>query len=280
MAGRLDRSGQFRYYFFNMIGLWADGWFYVSAAGFLVSSALFVFLLSQYRAAVEAEDEGAPAAVEAAPLRPDFPIPAQFSKGERTERTLISSVSEPAPVPLASQPRAQPVASAFPAEPPPKNRSESTLSGGSSPAVAYLQNIKEHMDKVEREVVELRAMAMQQAQQNETILSRLGELAQRFDAQPQQAVSEVHVPAAEPPAMAAASEAAPEAVPEAAPPMEAPPAPAEGFEPAATPSTGRGGASTLELTLTPPEGGQAPGQAGGPASEEPKPARKGPVWPI
>ncbi|HVC08806.1 MAG TPA: hypothetical protein VNH15_02560 [Elusimicrobiota bacterium] len=38
-------------------GLWADGWFYLSAGGFLASAILFIYFLSNYRAAVEAEDE-------------------------------------------------------------------------------------------------------------------------------------------------------------------------------------------------------------------------------
>ena len=39
-----------------MQGLLADGWFYLSAASLLLSGVLFFFLLSQYRAAVEAAD--------------------------------------------------------------------------------------------------------------------------------------------------------------------------------------------------------------------------------
>ncbi len=33
-----------------MMGLWADGWFYISSAGLLLSGILFFFLLGQYRA--------------------------------------------------------------------------------------------------------------------------------------------------------------------------------------------------------------------------------------
>jgi len=40
-----------------MNGLWADGWFYISTAGLLVSGVLFFFLLGQYRAAADAADE-------------------------------------------------------------------------------------------------------------------------------------------------------------------------------------------------------------------------------
>ncbi len=39
-----------------MNGLWADGWFYISSAGLLVSGVLFFFLLGQYRAAADAAD--------------------------------------------------------------------------------------------------------------------------------------------------------------------------------------------------------------------------------
>lgn len=41
-------------------GLWADGWFYISSAGLLVSGVLFFFLLGQYRAAAQAVDEDEP----------------------------------------------------------------------------------------------------------------------------------------------------------------------------------------------------------------------------
>src|SRR5689334_10252593 len=40
-----------------MSGLWADGWFYICAAGLLISAALFFFLLSQYRAAAAAHQQ-------------------------------------------------------------------------------------------------------------------------------------------------------------------------------------------------------------------------------
>jgi hypothetical protein len=57
MAALLDASFPARYHSFIMPGLWADGWFYISSAGLLVSGALFFFLLGQYRAAADAADE-------------------------------------------------------------------------------------------------------------------------------------------------------------------------------------------------------------------------------
>ena len=40
-----------------MASLWGDGWFYISALGFLGSGALFLYLLGQYRSAVEEAEE-------------------------------------------------------------------------------------------------------------------------------------------------------------------------------------------------------------------------------
>src|SRR5665213_2716893 len=67
-----------------MAGLLADGWFYISSAGLLVSGALFLFLLGQYRAATDAADQPEPeaAAEPHVPLvRPVFvpeePVPSR-----------------------------------------------------------------------------------------------------------------------------------------------------------------------------------------------------------
>ncbi len=53
----LDSPSHLRYDFPMLIHLLKDVWFYVSAGGFLASLVLFIFLLGQYRLAVEAEEE-------------------------------------------------------------------------------------------------------------------------------------------------------------------------------------------------------------------------------
>ena len=100
-----------------MNGLWADGWFYISSTGLLVSGVLFFFLLSQYRAAADAAD--ATHAVleheaESFPVRPVY----------------IPTHDEPAAVPKVA-------------------------SADSSPAVVYLENIKTQLEGLHVQVAEL-----------------------------------------------------------------------------------------------------------------------------
>ena len=113
-----------------MQGLWADGWFYISALGLLVSGALFFVLLGQYRAAAEAADrrEGDMDAVPSV-----SPVLTPVSENPRP---LPQAAPEPAPVAKA-EPAPAPAPAATPA-PSPKESS----SGGLSPAIAFLQNIK------------------------------------------------------------------------------------------------------------------------------------------
>ena len=91
-----------------MMGLWADGWFYISSAGFLVSGVLFFFLLGQYRAASAAADatESDPPEIAVSAVHPVF-VP-----------------DEPAHAPVAS---ISPVVKAAEAKAPEK---DTTVTGG------------------------------------------------------------------------------------------------------------------------------------------------------
>src|SRR5688500_4818833 len=118
-----------------MMGLWSDGWFYISSAGLLVSGVLFFFLLGQYRVASEAADvtEGAevPEAAdkETSPaIRPiyipdDVPAARVESHSDKPEAKV-----EPAPKPEAEYPG------------PERRKDAANTTGGISPAVVYLQN--------------------------------------------------------------------------------------------------------------------------------------------
>ena len=74
-------------------GLWTDGWFYISAAGLLVSGVLFFFLLSQYRVAGEAADEpeSEPSALDGAPETPAEPAAAALVVEEPVRAPLVAS---------------------------------------------------------------------------------------------------------------------------------------------------------------------------------------------
>src|SRR5258707_7138512 len=71
-----------------MPGLWADGWFYICAAGLLISAVLFFFLLSQYRAAATA------AAHRETDTQPGFNAvqPVYIPAAERPAPTKVASL--------------------------------------------------------------------------------------------------------------------------------------------------------------------------------------------
>lgn len=156
-----------------MMGLWADGWFYISSAGLLVSGILFFFLLGQYRVASEAADatESEQAADKEAPapaaIRPVY-IP------EDSPAPRIASHAE-TPEPEA-KPKPKPESETTP--PPRKDPASST--GGISPAVVYLQNIKVELADLHKD---LRALSKRVddelasvSTRDEALIERLGEL--------------------------------------------------------------------------------------------------------
>lgn len=222
-----------------MAGLLADGWFYISSAGLLVSGVLFFFLLGQYRAAAEAADQPEPeaAAEPHAVVRPvyipeDTPAPAKVASvvhedkpaEKPAEKTAPAATPAPAPAPAAATPDSK--------------RRENTT-GGINPAVVYLQNIKNQLEEIHKENKELAKRVEAITSRDEALIERLSELAQ--------AVAELKsaapaaAPAAEPApapkrAKKAAAEPAPAAAPVAEPAVvvEAVPAPAP--EPAAAPA--------------------------------------------
>ena len=159
-----------------MQALWADGWFYISSAGLLVSGALFFFLLGQYRAAADAVDvrDAAPETeVEARAV----PVRSVYVPEEPAPAPKVASVAAPAgkpePKTAASTPR------------------ENTT-GGISPAVVYLQNIQTHLYELHGEIRDLGQRVNAIASRDEALIERLGELVQ--------AVAEIKASAASAPA--------------------------------------------------------------------------------
>ena len=278
-----------------MASLWGDGWFYISALGFLGSGALFLYLLGQYRSAVEDADEGdgsaaLPASIVIEPLLP---------------RPVVTELT---PAPIAPQPKAkaapflalpvaapqQPAPASTVATPgytgPERRRSELTSSGGLSPAVVYLQNIKSQMERFDKEIVALKTLSAQQAAQGELVLKRLAELSEGLKTgaplrSPLPAPTRSVELSLEP-----THEAAPAAAPVALQPAVAKPSPVLSVEsqpvavPVEEPAAKFDPAATVVIEALPQEPAPAPAPAPVPAAQEqpaqPFPPRKGPVWPV
>ena len=155
-----------------MTGLLADGWFYISSAGLIVSGILFFFLLGQYRAASEAADqpeiETAPAASEPrVPLVRSVWIPE-----EKEPEAHVASVPMDKPREQPAEAKPQPVSEA------PEKRRDSSATGGVSPAVVYLQNMKIQIDTLHEDTRDLAKRIDAIAGRDEALIERLSELAQ------------------------------------------------------------------------------------------------------
>lgn len=267
-----------------MTGLWADGWFYISSAGLLISGVMFFFLLGQYRAAAEAADH----------LEPEVEVHAEPEPIALPVRP-ISRPEAQAPVAHVAPIEVSPVALA--AEPPPERRRE-TITGGISPAVVYLQNIKVQLDELRGETRELSQRVGAISGRDEALIERLSELAK--------AVSELKLaaPVAAPtpvvtPAVAVAPETveepvAPKRVKKEYPPpgvvktIRIEPALAAALAPAPAPVSVPVVEPAPETPAAAPEPAAAvpepvatvmapPVEAPEPVAEKP---RRGPVWPV
>jgi hypothetical protein len=224
----------------GVASLLGDGWFYISALGFIGSGALFLYLLGQYRSAVEETEESdasavslelpvKPVVVEMTPAPAPVPLVNQL-KSQAAPALALPTVSVPAgkapPVVttttanvlpdgcqggVSSAPSQGAVAPGYTG--PDRRRSDFTASSGLSPAVVYLQNIKSQMEKFEKEISALRSLSVQQAAQGELVLKRLSELAENVKNSP--------APRSAVPALARAVEPAPQTAPDETPAKEA-----------------------------------------------------------
>ena len=285
-----------------MMGLWTDAWFYIPMVGLLVSGVLFFFLLGQYRLASEAADAGevalegdASPAVAISPVySPSESAPAAKVKAAEPERKAESAPEAKTPDYAG----------------PERRKDAANTTGGISPAVVYMQNIKSELTDLHEDVRKLSKRVDDElasvASRDESLIERLAELTRAVEALKSAAASApAPAPAAEPaPKKEKASkkepvkvESAPAAVvddlvglvapapkaepkPEPAPTIElkAEPAPAPKTEVPASDATIRlelGSAMGVPKTAEPDK---APEAAAEPAPEE-KP-RRGPVWPV
>jgi outer membrane biosynthesis protein TonB len=281
------------YHSLHMTGLWADGWFYISSAGLLVSGILFFFLLGQYRAASEAADadDGVEAEAESPAHEPVAPVMVREEKAPEPAPARVASVeSKPAETPAYAGPD--------------RRKDPANTTGGLSPAVVYLQNIKLELDEIHKE---MRALAKRVddelggvASRDEALIERLADLTRSVEAlktsvpasapaaapepQPEpkpEPVVEAPKPKAEKPAPKPKAEPKPPlelSMPEAVPAPKTEPV-AEAPKPAPSPDE----TIRMELgNLISPTPAPAPAPADAPAAEpapEEKP-RRGPVWPV
>jgi hypothetical protein len=279
-----------------MMGLWADGWFYISSAGLLISGILFFFLLGQYRIASEAADATEDDHIADQSISAPAAIRPVYIPDETSSAPIISHADKPDAKP-ASAPKTE--------EPPLKSESRkdpASTTGGVSPAVVYLQNIKSELADLHKDLRSLAKRVNDElasvSTRDEALIERLGELTR--------AVEQMKAarPAAEPvePAPAPAPkkvrkiEKAPESVP--APAIEVVlPTPIE--TPQTEPTRLPDETVRLESAAPPPvepepvvsiaaspEPTPEPAPAPAPAPTEPEPApaeekpRRGPVWPV
>lgn len=290
-----------------MVGLWADGWFYISSAGLLISGVLFIFLLGQYRIASEAADvteveAGSDKEAQATPIHPVFTPEASSAP------KVVSHAETPAPkIP-------EPVAES--------RRDPANTTGGVSPAVVYLQNIKTELAELHKEMNALAKRVddrlAEGSTRDEALIERLGELASAVEAMRSAAPAPEPAPAPKKARKAEkAAEPAPEPLPEAvpepksevesvpselaavtlapAPEPEPAPAPAPVIEPFPEPEPAparkvseveRRADETIRMDLSalvapepkPAEPAAEPAPSPEPPPEE-KP-RRGPVWPV
>lgn len=268
-----------------MMGLWADGWFYISSAGLLVSGILFFFLLGQYRIASEAAD---------------------VTDGEQGADKEVSSPSAIRPVYIPEDaPPARIISHAQTPEAKPKIEGEyagpdrrkdpATSTGGISPAVVYLQNIKMELADLHKDLRSLAKRVDDElaavSTRDEALIDRLADLTRAVESMKAVAVA----PEAAAPKKARKAEKAPEPQPE---PEAAPvalvlePVPEPVPEPISTPD------ETIRMELgaliAPPTAQIEPAtppaaepveqvQEQAPVSSEPPPEekpRRGPVWPV
>ncbi|OGS01669.1 MAG: hypothetical protein A2V88_10930 [Elusimicrobia bacterium RBG_16_66_12] len=261
-----------------MNGLWADGWFYISSAGLLVSGVLFFFLLGQYRVAADAADGRQVALEPEAEISPGRPVYIPEESAPALAPAPAPKVASVPSEPPAETPKAE-AAAAAPNYAGLDRRRENTT-GGISPAVVYLQNIKSQLEGLHAQVAELTKRVESVTSRDEALIERLGELAHAVEGLKSPAVAAA--PAAEKAAefvVAPAAAPAPAVVAHADPvvmKLELGPAPGAQAVKSDIP------APDATIRLEPGDIFKAPEPAPekAEAAEAEKPARRGPVWPV
>jgi hypothetical protein len=277
----------------NMMGLWADGWFYISSAGLLVSGILFFFLLGQYRAASEAAD---------------------VTEGDQGADKEISAVSAirpvyipedvPAPKVASHSDKPEPKAEAKP-KPDAEQKDPSVTTGGISPAVVYLQNIKGELTDLHNDLRSLSKRVDDElaavSTRDEALIERLGDLTRAVESLkagvPAVAAAPAETPAPAPkkarkaektpePEIAVVLETKPEPAPEPVPEPKPEPVPEPKTEPARSPDETirmELGALISPAPVQPETKTPVTEPVAEPVAVEPPPEekpRRGPGWPV
>ncbi len=246
-------------------GLFSDGWFYLSAGGFIASVVLFVAFLGNYRAAVEAEDEEVLPESETG-QEPELskPEPAVFERVPEAVSPILITTPEPAPQVVLSQARGQAPAPASGADVKEIEERLGSLEGRLAGRLTALESdLSALKSSIDAEIEQGRRMFKQMgelselgrafeagAEKNKEITERLAEISRRLS----EPVSE---------AKPAESQAQPEPTPA---PLPEPAEPAAKTEPV--------------VTAQPKAEPEAePLQAQEPAAK-PAATKKTPVWPI
>src|SRR5687768_15218957 len=141
--------------------IFSDVLFQAGAAGAFVGIAVFPVFLKRYReAAADADDDlgGAEEEFVIEPVKAPKEPPAV--EEARLTQASAKGAEHPAEETAALKPAAAPKAA-------PKNLTGETLSGGISPAIVYLQNLKTQIEHFETEIHELRAQVSKFANQHD-----------------------------------------------------------------------------------------------------------------
>ncbi|MFI5349174.1 MAG: hypothetical protein ACHQ2Z_06505 [Elusimicrobiota bacterium] len=264
-----------------MSGLLADGWFYISSAGLLVSGVLFFFLLGQYRAAGDAADQHEPeaAAEPHAPMVRPLYIPDEPVASPKIASVTAEKPADKAPAAALPEPKRD-------APPAQAEVRRETSTGGVNPAVVYLQNIKNQLEEIHKENRVLAQRVDAIAGRDEALIERLGELAQAVaDLKGANFVAPAAAPVEPPAPKRAKKSETPAAVlfPKAEAPSEVPAA-----APVAEPVVEAVVEPVVEAAAPPPVAAEVPPppveRVAPPAAQQEPEAdekpRRGPVWPV
>ncbi|MBI3550745.1 MAG: hypothetical protein HY078_17045 [Elusimicrobia bacterium] len=238
---------------------------YLSGAGFLLSLVLWPYLWIKYRRAGTVP----PPAIVSEPVRPIQSAPRPSIEPQPVtvapKQSSSPELSAVTPTPTGGVKRFEQVEAVSSAD---KGlKTGATITGGISPAVVYLQSIKNQMEELKKEVDSLRAQVSAVGQKNESqygaILKHLQYISERSVSQAQVAPAPEAARAPEP----VIEVATPAPVTLESPPAQETPAAAAPAPQAASPTPESD--KTVQLSLNP-----VPGQ------DEPGPKRRGPVWPV
>jgi uncharacterized protein YoxC len=153
---------------YPMQALWSDGWFYLSAAGLLISTVLFFFLLKQYRAASEAADSRD---FDADPPSFDQSVRPIYIPDEPESKPQVASIAAVAK-PSVEKPVEKTAAAAT------SSMAKADATSGLSPAVVYLQSIKQQLETMRGELHDLTRRVDSITERDQALVERLGDIVQ------------------------------------------------------------------------------------------------------